>query len=62
MIHIVVSIVAALALAVATYTATGSLLVSFLAYVATGMTVLMMVLLSGYLDIRSMNDNQGDDA
>ena len=60
--HIVVSIVAALTLAIATYSATGSLMVSFLAYVATGMTVLMMVLLSGYLDIRSMDDEQGDDA
>ena len=56
--HIVVSVVAALAVSIATYGATGSLWTSFLAYVGTGTTVLLMALLSGYLDVL---DDKGQD-
>ncbi len=50
--HIASSVVVALALSIATFGATGSLVMSFLAYVAAGTSVLMMALLAGYLDLR----------
>jgi len=55
--HLLVSVTAALAMSIATFSTTGSLMVSFLAYVATGTTVLLLALLSGYLDLMSDDDS-----
>ena len=48
--HIVVSVIAALAMSIVTYDATASLVAAFLAYVGTGTLVLTMALLAGFFD------------
>ena len=53
MVHLSISIIAALAIAISTWDATGSLALSLLAYVLTGSLVLTMSLISDWLDIRS---------
>lgn len=50
MAHLIVSTIAALAMAMATHDATGSLLLAFLAYSATGTLVLLAALVSAAFD------------
>lgn len=47
--HIIVSVIAALAMSIVAYDATGSFVAAFLVYVGTGSLVLTMALLAGFM-------------